>query len=203
MNSLLKPIMMFIIKIKMINKMTEKIHIELDLDKKAKIEIIAKAFNMTPGDFIKDAIKKEMGFIKSTLKRDNAKNDLESYYKFEINIDELKKLILMGEETQIQEYPLVEVESEIYQRLKKLSTITGIPIETIVSKELGDFFYSVGDIPIIFLDRHLGIENIKNPIEILEKMTEVIDIQQEYIEQLKAKDLVKHVEDWHKIYDKI
>lgn len=96
-----------------------------------------------------------------------------------------------------EEVPLIEVETEIYQKLKKLSTITGIPIKDIASAELASFFYSVGDIPVIFLDRHLGIENVKNPIEMLEKMDEVMKIGSEYIEELKTKDLIKHVEDWH------
>lgn len=96
-----------------------------------------------------------------------------------------------------EEASLIEVESEIYQKLKKLSAITGIPIKDIASAELGSFFESVGDIPVIFLDRHLGIENVKNPIEMLEKMDEVMKIGSEYIEELKTKDLVKHVENWH------
>ena len=60
-----------------------------------------------------------------------------------------------------------------------------------------DFFYSVGDIPIIFLDRHLGIKNIKNPIGMLEQMNDIIKIAPKYLEELKNKDLVKHVENWH------
>ncbi|MHA1291371.1 MAG: hypothetical protein ACTSQJ_01735 [Promethearchaeota archaeon] len=96
-----------------------------------------------------------------------------------------------------EEVPLIEVEPEIYQKLKKLSTITGIPIKNIASAEFVSFFDSVGDIPVIFLDRHLGIENVKNPIEMLEKMDEVMNIGSKYIEVLKTKDLVKHVENWH------
>lgn len=96
-----------------------------------------------------------------------------------------------------EEVPLIEVESEIYQKLKKLSAITGIPIKDIASAEFVSFFDSVGDIPVIFLDRHLGIENVKNPIEMLEKMEEVMNIGSKYIEELKTKDLVKHVENWH------
>ena len=96
-----------------------------------------------------------------------------------------------------EEVLLIEVESEIYQKLKKLSAITGIPVKDIASAEFVSFFDSVGDIPVIFLDRHLGIENVKNPIEMLEKMDEVMNIGSEYIEELKTKDLVKHVENWH------
>jgi len=92
---------------------------------------------------------------------------------------------------------LIEVVPEIYQKLEKLSNITKIPIKDIASAELGEFFYSIGAIPIIFLDRHLGIKNIKNPISMLEKMNEFIDIRQEYIELLKTKDLVKHIKDWY------
>ena len=91
----------------------------------------------------------------------------------------------------------VSLEPEIYNKLKKLSEITGIPIEDIVSAELGDFLYSVGDQPLIFLDRHLGIENIEKPFEMLEKMNDVINIGESYLEQLKTQNLVKYVEKWH------
>jgi len=73
-----------------------KIEIELDLEKKIQIDIISKAFNMSPEDFIKGAINNEIGFVKSTLELNNAKNDLEGYYKFEINMDTLIKLMLVG-----------------------------------------------------------------------------------------------------------
>lgn len=69
--------------------------IELDLDKKLQIDIISKAFSVTPGDFIKLAIENEIGFIKSTFECNNAKNDLETYYGFEIDVNKLKKLILV------------------------------------------------------------------------------------------------------------
>lgn len=57
-----------------------KIEIELDLEKKLEIDLISKAFGMDQETFVKIAIEHEIGFIKST---------------FEINMDELKKLILV------------------------------------------------------------------------------------------------------------
>ena len=97
-----------------------------------------------------------------------------------------------------EELPLVEVDLEIYQKLKKLSEITRIPIVEIVSKELGDFFYSVGDIPVIFLDRHLGIENIEKPIKMLKNLKALLHISERYLESLKTKeDLLKEIEEWN------
>lgn len=75
--------------------MDKKIELELDQDKRIQIDIISKAFSVTPGDFIKLAIENEIGFIKSTFERNNVKNDLETYYGFEIDVNELKKLILV------------------------------------------------------------------------------------------------------------
>ena len=91
----------------------------------------------------------------------------------------------------------IDIDPKIFQKLEKLSNVTGIPKNDIVSGQMKDFFYSVGDIPVIFLDRHLGIKNIKNPIEMLEKMKDIINIPPAYLEELKTKDLVKHVENWH------
>ena len=75
--------------------MDKKIELELDQDKRIQIDIISKAFSVTPGDFIKLAIENEIGFIKSTFEHNNVKNDLETYYGFEIDVNELKKLILV------------------------------------------------------------------------------------------------------------
>lgn len=75
--------------------MSEKIEIELDLDKKLEIDLISKAFGMARETFVKIAIEHEIGFVKSTFELNNVKNDLESYYNFEINMDKLKKLILV------------------------------------------------------------------------------------------------------------
>lgn len=96
-------------------------------------------------------------------------------------------------------FPLIEVEKESYEKLNKLSEITGIPVKNIASKELGDFFNSVGDYPENFLDRHLGIENIEDPIGMLHKMKDLINIPEKYLKSLKTKeDLIKEVENWYK-----
>lgn len=92
---------------------------------------------------------------------------------------------------------LIEVDPDIYQKLKKLSEITGIPIGAIVSMEMGDFFFSVGDNPVIFLNRHLRIENIENPIEMLKIMKDLIHIPENYLESLKSReDLIREIEMW-------
>ena len=69
---------------------------ELDQDKKIQIDIISKAFNMTPQEFIDFVLLKEINYIKFLLTDfSNPKAELEDYFEFEINIDELKKLILV------------------------------------------------------------------------------------------------------------
>lgn len=72
-----------------------KFEITLDLDKKLQIEIISKSFKMTLGDFLNYVLIKEIEYVKFLLEMSNPKAELESYYEFEINIDELKKLILV------------------------------------------------------------------------------------------------------------
>lgn len=74
-----------------------EITIELGLDKKLQIDIISKAFNMAPKEFIDFVLIKEINYVKFLLEMSNPKAELESYYEFEINIDELKKLILIEE----------------------------------------------------------------------------------------------------------
>ncbi len=69
--------------------------IELDQDKKLQIDIVSKAFNMTPKEFIDFVLIKEIDYIKFLLEFSNPKTELEGYFGFEINIDELKKLILV------------------------------------------------------------------------------------------------------------
>lgn len=72
-----------------------KIEIELDQDKKLEIDLISKAFGMDQEAFAKLAIEHEIGFIKDIFGFNNVKDDLETYYHFEINIDELRKLNLL------------------------------------------------------------------------------------------------------------
>jgi len=75
--------------------MDKKIEIELNQDKKLEIDFISKAFGMDQETFVKIAIEHEIGFIKSTFELNNVKNDLETYYGFEIDVNKLKKLILV------------------------------------------------------------------------------------------------------------
>ena len=72
-----------------------KNEIELDQDKKLEIDIISKAFNMKPEEFINLVIKEELRLIKNYLSWSYPKENLEDYYKFNINIDELRKLNLV------------------------------------------------------------------------------------------------------------
>jgi len=75
----------------------KRIHFLLGNDSKTveEIAIISKAFNLTSRDFLKYIIDKEIDYIKFLLELDNPKAELKEYYKFEINIDALKKLILV------------------------------------------------------------------------------------------------------------
>ncbi len=79
------------------DKLSKKYEIELDQEFKTQIDIISKALGMDPEDFIKFVLKNEIQCIKSYLNMSYPKENLEDYYKFEINIDELKKLNLVGE----------------------------------------------------------------------------------------------------------
>ena len=82
--------------IKMCEK-TTKIEIELDQDKKVEFDIVSKAFNMTPKDFIALVLNNEIDQIKGLLESIHPKEELEDYYKHKININELKKLVLAEE----------------------------------------------------------------------------------------------------------
>lgn len=80
-----------------INEEVDKITLQLDQDKKVEIYIISKAFSISPGEFIKLALKNELHYIKGVLEAPYPKENLEDYYKFEININSLRKLILVEE----------------------------------------------------------------------------------------------------------
>ena len=148
---------------------------ENQLDKMFKISYM---INIERKEFPKDVIE--------LLKKNNVKFGVWNLYNLKTEYEDSP-----------DELSVISLDPENYNKLKKLSEITGIPMKDIVSAELGDFFYSVGDIPIIFLDRHLGIDNIEKPIEMLEKMDKVINIGDKYLNWLKTQDLIKHVENWH------
>ena len=75
-----------------------KFEIKLDLDKKIQIDIISKSFNMKPQAFIDFVLTKEINYTKYLLTDfTNPKGELEDYFELEIDIDELKKLILIEE----------------------------------------------------------------------------------------------------------
>ncbi|MFW9973225.1 MAG: hypothetical protein ACFFDF_23780 [Candidatus Odinarchaeota archaeon] len=99
-----------------------------------------------------------------------------------------------------EEIPLVEVDTKIYQKLLKLSEITGIPIKKIVSEEFKTFFFSVGDQIAVFLDRHLDIRNMENPIKIIRNLKDLLKISDFYLESLKTKeDLIKEIDEFNRI----
>ena len=97
-----------------------------------------------------------------------------------------------------EELSVVYIDSEIYKKLKKVSEITGIPMEDIANTEIKGFLRDyVSDEPLIFLDKYLGFKNIKDPISIIEKLNDVVNISEEYIEWLKTIDLNAYVDNWN------
>ncbi|MFW9872665.1 MAG: hypothetical protein ACFFG0_06140 [Candidatus Thorarchaeota archaeon] len=234
-----------------------KIGLKLDQVIKNAIDIIAKAFNWTPEQFLQYSIKRDVEYVMQFAGlEDSYSGDLKEHYELKkIDMKELLKLTSLMEsflegvekkgeeevdnqneemfktlfEIETKDYPkdvidfmnkknisfkawkihelkedlaeideelpFVELNPELYQKVKKLSEITGISMEDIVSKELDDFLFSVGDQIAIFLDRHLGIENIKNPIEMIRNLKELLHIPKRYIEALKNKEeLLKEIE---------
>ena len=76
---------------------TVKIEIELECQDKKAIDIIAKAFNWTPKQFIQYSIKKDIDFIQQYSQMAFI-NDLYEHYNIEkIDLEELKKLIFLEE----------------------------------------------------------------------------------------------------------
>ena len=71
----------------------EKIKLEIELDQglKTAIDIISKAFNWIPEQFIQYVIKNDIKYIKDTLERGSF-NDLRENYNVSIDINELKKI---------------------------------------------------------------------------------------------------------------
>lgn len=97
-----------------------------------------------------------------------------------------------------EESPLVEIDKELYQKLKKISEITGIPLGDMASNELSHLLTDfIPEEPFIFLDIHLGIENVKNPIEIIEQLKEIVNIGDKHFETLRIMDPVKYVKEWN------
>jgi len=74
-----------------------KIEIELELQDKKAIDIIANAFNWTPKQFIQYSIKRDISFVQGYSQMAFI-NDLYEHYNIEkIDLEELKKLIFLEE----------------------------------------------------------------------------------------------------------
>lgn len=74
-----------------------KIEIELELQDKKAIDIIAKAFNWTPKQFIQYSIKRDIDFVQGYANT-TFLTDLYEHYNIEkIDLEQLKKLYLLGE----------------------------------------------------------------------------------------------------------
>jgi len=82
--------------------------------------------------------------------------------------------------------PYIRIEQELFQRLTKLSEITEIPIEKIVTTELDHYLNDfVSENPYWFLDMFLGIENVKDPLSIVMQMMAIMDISEDQIKELE------------------
>ena len=93
--------------------------------------------------------------------------------------------------------PLISIDLELYKKLKKISEIIGCSIEDIANDELTTAFESsMQGEPLILLDSLIGIKNIENPYSIVEKLKDVLNISDDYLEWLKTVDPIKYVENW-------
>ena len=82
--------------------------------------------------------------------------------------------------------PYIRIEQDLFQRLTKLSEITEIPIEKIVTTELDHYLNDfVSENPYWFLDMFLGIENVKDPLSIVMQMMAIMDISEDQIKELE------------------
>ncbi|KKN61154.1 hypothetical protein LCGC14_0524490 [marine sediment metagenome] len=97
-----------------------------------------------------------------------------------------------------EELSYIAIDKELYQKIKRISEITGISMKDIACNELDHLLTDfIPEEPFIFLDTHLGIENIDNPIEILEQLKEIVNFGDKYFEALKTMDPVKYVKEWN------
>lgn len=131
-------------------------------------------------------------------KKEYPKELIELLKKNNIEFEALQVMRLQKEyDDSPEELSYIALDNEIYNKLKKISEITGIPMGDMASNELEHMLTdTLPEIPLIFLDAHLGIENVENPFEMLEKMNEVINIGDKYLNWLKTQDPVKYVEEW-------
>ena len=139
-------------------------------------------------DIVKEITTEYNPEIINWLKERNYKYKIETYRDFSP---------YQTKEEINEEYPLVEIDPELYQKIKKISEITGIPIKDMTSEELDHILTDfLPDEPLIFLDKYLGIENVKNPIEIIEQLKEIVNIGENYFEFLKTVDPIEYVKNW-------
>ena len=77
----------------------EKIELELDQDKKLAIDIISKAFKISPGVLIKKMINRDLAWIKQGISKGSVtEKELIDYYNLkEFSPEEFGKLFLVEE----------------------------------------------------------------------------------------------------------
>ena len=165
-------------------KLTEEELLQSEQDKNAEIVNISK---VTDEFVYLIETKKYPEEVIKILKEKNISFDI-------TKIHDLTKESNVQEE----EIPLIEIDLKIFRKLKKLLEITGIPIEDIANTEIKGFLRDhVSEEPLIFLDKYLGFKNVKDPISVIEKLNDVVNISEEYIEWLKSIDLNAYVDDWN------
>ncbi len=107
------------------------------------------------------------------------------------------KILIEDEEEITKEFPLVSIDEELYQKLKCVSEITGIPVEKMVDRELGDMITNfIGDQPFSFIDCYLDIKKVKDPIALVKKLQPIVNIPERLIiefEKIGPKDYIKKI----------
>lgn len=108
---------------------------------------------------------------------------------------------ILDDEEIPEEYPLIPVDIEIFKKLQKISEITGISLKDMANEELTHLITDhIKDEPLIFLDTHLGIENIENPLNLIEQMKDLAGISDKFMTWLKDIDPIEYVNNWYHVF---
>jgi len=106
--------------------------------------------------------------------------------KHKIPFEAHKNKSLLEDEISYETLPLVEIDKELYDKLKQISEITGISMKKIIDYEIKDILYNqLTDDPMAFLDRFIGIENIKDLMAIIRKFKTIVDIPDRLMKALE------------------
>ena len=135
--------------------------------------------------------------IRTKYSPETVKLLIEKRIKYEIHV--YKDYSPYQTKEEIEEIiPFVEIKKEVYDKIKRISEITGIPLKNIITEEIdGVIEAQIKDEPLVFLDAYLGIENIKDPISLIEKFKDIVKISDKFFEYLKTVDPIEYIEKWY------